>query len=87
MPDPTDQLARALRTAEQIIAAIGEQDWAAPTVCTGLSVRDVAGHLITGQLFFAAVRRPFAPPQPVADSAPAIDRLAALLGRPVTGQP
>jgi uncharacterized protein (TIGR03086 family) len=29
-------------------------------------------------------RRPFAPSQPVADDAPAIDRLAALLGRPVT---
>ncbi len=28
-------------------------------------------------------RRPFAPPQPVADDAPAIDRLAAFLGRPV----
>ncbi len=29
-------------------------------------------------------RRPFAPPQPVAEDAPAIDRLAACLGRPVT---
>jgi uncharacterized protein (TIGR03086 family) len=29
-------------------------------------------------------RHPFGPPQPVADDAPAIDRLAALLGRPVT---
>lgn len=29
-------------------------------------------------------RSPFGPPQPVADDAPAIDRLAALLGRPVT---
>ncbi|HUZ53307.1 MAG TPA: TIGR03086 family metal-binding protein [Streptosporangiaceae bacterium] len=29
-------------------------------------------------------RRPFAPPQPVADDAPAIDRLAACLGRTVT---
>ncbi|MGH9125133.1 MAG: TIGR03086 family metal-binding protein [Acidimicrobiales bacterium] len=28
-------------------------------------------------------RSPFAPPQPVADDAPAIDRLAACLGRPV----
>ena len=28
-------------------------------------------------------RQPFQPPQPVADDAPAIDRLAALLGRPV----
>jgi uncharacterized protein (TIGR03086 family) len=30
-------------------------------------------------------RRPFAPPQPVADDAPAIDRLAACLGRTVAG--
>lgn len=30
-------------------------------------------------------RTPFGPPQPVADDAPAIDRLAALLGRPVSG--
>ena len=30
-----------------------------------------------------ADRRPFAPPQPVADDAPASDRLAAYLGRPV----
>jgi uncharacterized protein (TIGR03086 family) len=29
-------------------------------------------------------RRPFGPPQPVPDDAPAIDRLAARLGRPVT---
>ena len=31
-----------------------------------------------------AERRPFAPPQPVAAGAPAIDRLVALLGRPVS---
>jgi uncharacterized protein (TIGR03086 family) len=30
-------------------------------------------------------RTPFGPPQPVADDAPAIDRLAALLGRSVSG--
>ncbi len=30
-------------------------------------------------------RRPFGPPQPAADDAPAIDRLAACLGRSVTG--
>ena len=30
-------------------------------------------------------RTPFGPPQPVADDAPAIDRLVALLGRPVSG--
>jgi uncharacterized protein (TIGR03086 family) len=32
-------------------------------------------------------RTPFAPPQPVADDAPAIDRLAACLGRSVTTAP
>ncbi|MGH3319849.1 MAG: TIGR03086 family metal-binding protein [Streptosporangiaceae bacterium] len=32
-------------------------------------------------------RRPFAPPEPVADDAPAIDRLAACLGRKVTAPP
>lgn len=32
-------------------------------------------------------RRPFAPPEPVADDAPAIDRLAACLGRTVTAPP
>jgi uncharacterized protein (TIGR03086 family) len=31
-----------------------------------------------------AGRRPFAPPQPIADDAPAIDRLAACLGRQVS---
>jgi uncharacterized protein (TIGR03086 family) len=31
-----------------------------------------------------STRHPFAPPQPVPDDAPAIDRLAACLGRPVT---
>lgn len=32
-------------------------------------------------------RRPFAPPEPVVDDASAIDRLAACLGRKVTGPP
>lgn len=31
----------------------------------------------------SAERSPFAPPQPVSDDAPAIDKLAACLGRPV----
>jgi uncharacterized protein (TIGR03086 family) len=33
---------------------------------------------------FGQGRSPFAPPQPVAEDAPAVDRLAALLGRKVT---
>ncbi len=34
----------------------------------------------------SSTRSPFGPPQPVAEDAPAIDRLAALLGRPVMTQ-
>ncbi|MGY1590779.1 TIGR03086 family metal-binding protein [Geodermatophilus sp. SYSU D00708] len=40
--------------------------------------RDLLGRLPEG-------RQPFAPPRPVAEDAPAIDRLAALLGRSVGG--
>jgi hypothetical protein len=32
-----------------------------------------------------ADRTPFGPSQPVADDAPPLDRLAALLGRPIDG--
>lgn len=42
--------------------------------------RDLLGRLPEG-------RRPFAPPRPVAEHAPAIDRLAALLGRPAGEAP
>ena len=56
---------------------------------TGQATMGLPAELAEQELAFARVqlgkippdRRPFAPPQPVADAAPAIDRLAALLGR------
>jgi len=61
---------------------------------TGQATTGLPADLAEQELAFARVqlgkippdRRPFAPPQPVVDDAPAIDRLAALLGRrPATG--
>ncbi len=56
---------------------------------TGRSTAGLPADLAEQELAFSRVqlgklppdRRPFAPPQPVDDDAPAIDRLAALLGR------
>lgn len=56
---------------------------------------DFPDELVEPELVFARARlgdlppgrTPFAHPQPVADDAPAIDRLAALLGRPVFTTP
>jgi uncharacterized protein (TIGR03086 family) len=56
---------------------------------TGQATTALPAELAEQELAFARVqlgkippdRRPFAPPQPVDDDAPAIDRLAALLGR------
>lgn len=58
---------------------------------TGQPISGLPTDLAEQELAFANVqlgrippeRRPFASPQPVADGAPAMDRLAALLGRPV----
>lgn len=58
---------------------------------TGQSVTGLPADLAEQELAFSRAqldrmprdRRPFAsPPQPVTDGAPAVDRLAALLGRP-----
>ena len=56
---------------------------------TGQATSGLPAELAEQELAFARVqlgkippdRRPFAPPQPIDDAAPAIDRLAALLGR------
>src|SRR4051794_3091893 len=58
---------------------------------TGRSAGGLPADLAEQELAFSPVqlqrlppgRSPFGPPQPVGDDAPAVDRLAALLGRPV----
>jgi uncharacterized protein (TIGR03086 family) len=59
-------LARAIGREVPFADSLAEGEWAFST--------DLLGRLPEG-------RRPFAPSRPVADDAPAIDRLAALLGR------
>jgi uncharacterized protein (TIGR03086 family) len=46
---------RAITAAQAIIAGIRDEQWAAPTPCTGVDVRELVNHLVTGNLHFAAL--------------------------------
>lgn len=46
---------RAITAAQAIIAGIGDDQWAAATPCTGVDVRALVNHLVTGNLHFAAL--------------------------------
>jgi uncharacterized protein (TIGR03086 family) len=46
---------RAMAGAEVIIAGIRDDQWAAPTPCAGVDVRGLVNHLVTGNLYFAAL--------------------------------
>jgi uncharacterized protein (TIGR03083 family) len=84
--DHAELLDRALGATGDLVAGVRDDQWDAPTPCTAWSVRDLVNHFVGGNLMFADIpagHRPFEPPQPVADDAPAIDRLAACLGRQV----
>jgi uncharacterized protein (TIGR03086 family) len=56
-PEVLADLDRALAAAEAVVAGVHDGLWAAPTPCTELDVRDVVGHLVSGNLLFAAVVR------------------------------
>jgi uncharacterized protein (TIGR03086 family) len=79
------RLALNLRVVE---ALVHSWDLARATGRPALLEEDLAEEgLVTSRAMLAAVppgRTPFGPPQPVADDAPASDRLAALLGRDVS---
>lgn len=56
----TDVLAdldRALAATEAVVSGIRADQWAAPTPCTELDVREVLNHLVSGNLLFAAIAR------------------------------
>ena len=55
--DALADLDRALTATEAVLAGIRAGDWAAPTPCTELDVRDVVSHLVSGNLLFAALVR------------------------------
>jgi uncharacterized protein (TIGR03086 family) len=46
---------RAITAAQAIVAGIRDEQWAAPTPCTGVDVRELVNHLVTGNLHFAAL--------------------------------
>ena len=65
--DPLDDLDRATATAERIVAGIGPGQWGDPTPCTGLDVRALVNHLVSGNLLFAALVTGTPPPDRGAD--------------------
>ena len=46
---------RAIAGAHAIIAGIRDEQWTAPTPCTGVDVRALVNHLVAGNLHFAAL--------------------------------
>lgn len=60
-------LDRALTATEAVVAGIRPDQWADPTPCTELDVRDVVNHIVSGNLLFAAVVRGGPPPDRGAD--------------------
>jgi uncharacterized protein (TIGR03086 family) len=69
--DALADLDRALAATEAVVAGILASQWAAPTPCTELDVREVLNHLVSGNLLFAALVR----------GEPLPDRRADHLGR------
>jgi uncharacterized protein (TIGR03086 family) len=57
----------ALAGTETIVAGITPGQWGAPTPCTGLDVRTLVNHLVTGNLLFAALVTGTPPPDRDAD--------------------
>lgn len=81
----------AIAGAQVIIAGIRDEQWTAPTPCTGVDVRALVNHLVTGNLHFAALVNQTPRPDgdadhlgadPVAAFGRAAADLRAALGRP-----
>lgn len=52
---PLEDLRAAIAGAEAIVAGISAGQWAAPTPCAGVTVRELVSHLVTGNLHFASL--------------------------------
>ena len=55
--EPADQLSTALDATEQVIAAVGGDQWSLPTPCTEWNVRDLVDHVVVGNYAFASILR------------------------------
>jgi hypothetical protein len=80
-PEVLADLDRALAAAEAVVVGVQDGQWAAPTPCTELDVRDVIGHLVSENLLFAAVVGGESLPEA------ALIILAAIRWRPFSGLP
>lgn len=61
---PIDQLASTLRTVEQLVATVGEEQWSQPTPCAGWTVRDLVNHVVLGSQTFTGILRGEQAPSP-----------------------
>lgn len=92
-----DQLGKALDATGQLVAAVGEGQWEAPTPCTEWNVRHLVSHLVVGNHLFAQVLEGDAPPleeirsrigtdalgeDPVAAYRAGVDAVVAAFSRP-----
>ncbi|HKB30167.1 MAG TPA: maleylpyruvate isomerase N-terminal domain-containing protein [Streptosporangiaceae bacterium] len=83
---PADLLARALDATGDLVAGVRDDQWDAPTPCTGWNVRDLVNHVVGGNLAFASLLRGQPPSRPRAadhlggDPAARTSRRAACCG-------
>jgi uncharacterized protein (TIGR03086 family) len=54
---PVDQLGRALKVSDQLIAGVRPEQWASATPCSEWTVKDLVAHLIVGNRRFTAALR------------------------------
>lgn len=59
--NPIGQLSAALDAAGKLIAGVSGEQWAGPTVCTELNVRDLVLHMVDGNAYFAGLLSGLAP--------------------------
>jgi uncharacterized protein (TIGR03086 family) len=55
--DPVSQLSTALGVTGQLISAVRNEQWAAPTPCPDWRVRDLVSHVVAGNTLFASALR------------------------------
>lgn len=52
-----EQLARALAATDELIVAVGDDQWSNPTPCPDWNVHDLVNHMVFGSQLFAGVVR------------------------------
>ncbi|HEY7013257.1 MAG TPA: TIGR03086 family metal-binding protein [Streptosporangiaceae bacterium] len=67
--DPVDQLGTAFDATGQILTAVRDEQWSAPTPCSEWTVRDLVGHMVTSNHAFVRILNG-APPQAAAGTPP-----------------